>query len=58
MPTYTAPVRDISFDRQFYRNKLVCAEFFMVKVLPETVVHLAKIRAGADALMALDAEAF
>ena len=49
---------DDSFDRQFYRNKLVCAEFFMVKVLPETVAHLAKIRAGADALMALDAEAF
>ncbi len=49
---------DDSFDRQFYRNKLVCAEFFMVKVLPETVVHLAKIRAGADVLMALDAEAF
>jgi len=49
---------DDSFDRQFYRNKLVCAEFFMVKVLPETVVHLAKIRAGADALMVLDAEAF
>ena len=49
---------DDSFDRQFYQNKLVCAEFFMEKVLPETMAHLAKIQAGADALMTLKAEAF
>ncbi|HRD49050.1 MAG: acyl-CoA dehydrogenase C-terminal domain-containing protein [Candidatus Competibacter sp.] len=49
---------DDSFDRQFYRNKLIAAEFFMEKVLPETMAHLAKIQAGADSLMALDAEAF
>jgi len=49
---------DDSFDRTFYRNKLVCAEFFMEKVLPEATAHLAKIRAGADALMTLPADAF
>ena len=49
---------DDSFDRQFYRNKLVAAQFFMEKVLPETMAHLAKIQAGADSLMALSAEAF
>ena len=49
---------DDSFDRQFYLNKLVCAEFFMEKVLPETMSHLAKIQAGADSLMTLKAEAF
>ncbi len=49
---------DDSFDREFYRNKLVCAEFFMEKVLPETMAHLAKIQAGAESLMALNAEAF
>jgi hypothetical protein len=49
---------DDSFDRAFYQNKLVCAEFFMEKVLPETMAHLAKIRAGADSLMTLPADAF
>ena len=49
---------DDSFDRQFYQNKLVAAEFFMDKMLPETMTHLARIEAGADSLMALDPEAF
>ena len=49
---------DDSFDRAFYQHKLVCAEFFMQKVLPETAAHLAKIQAGADTLMTLPAEAF
>ena len=49
---------DDSFDRAFYQHKLVCAEFFMEKVLPETVAHLAKIQAGADSLMTLPADAF
>jgi len=49
---------DDSFDRPFYQNKLVCAEFFMEKVLPETMAHLAKIQAGADSLMTLRAEEF
>jgi hypothetical protein len=49
---------DDSFDRAFYQNKLVCAEFFMEKMLPETMAHLAKIQAGADSLMTLRAEAF
>ena len=49
---------DDSFDRRFYQNKLVCATFFMEKVLPETTAHLAKIKAGADSLMTLPADAF
>ena len=49
---------DDSFDRQFYQNKLVCATFFMEKILPETSAHLAKIKAGADSLMSLPADAF
>ena len=49
---------DDSFDRRFYQNKLVCAEFFMEKMLPETMAHLAKIQAGADSLMTLPADAF
>jgi alkylation response protein AidB-like acyl-CoA dehydrogenase len=49
---------DDSFDRVFYQHKLVCAEFFMEKMLPETMTHLAKIQAGADSLMTLPADAF
>ncbi|MDG4550459.1 MAG: acyl-CoA dehydrogenase C-terminal domain-containing protein [Candidatus Contendobacter sp.] len=49
---------DDSFDRAFYQRKLVCAEFFMEKMLPETMAHLAKIQAGADSLMTLPADAF
>jgi hypothetical protein len=49
---------DDSFNREFYKNKLACAEFFMEKMLPETMAHLAKIQAGADPLMTLPAEAF
>ena len=36
----------------------MCVEFFMVKVLPDTVTHLVKIQAGADARMVLNTEAF
>ena len=38
--------------------KLVTARFFMERMLPETAVHLARIQAGAAALMELPAEAF
>jgi len=39
-------------------NKLVTARFFMERMLPETAAHLARIQSGADAMMALPAEAF
>ncbi|MGO4831406.1 acyl-CoA dehydrogenase, partial [Rhizobiaceae sp. 2RAB30] len=42
----------------FYDNKLVTARFFMERVMPETSAHLARISSGADAMMALPAEAF
>lgn len=42
----------------FYDNKLVTARFFMERVMPETAAHLARISSGADAMMALPAEAF
>lgn len=49
---------DDSFDREFYQNKLICAAFFMEKILPDTMAHLAKLQAGADPLMSLRADAF
>ena len=38
--------------------KLVTGRFFMERMLPETGAHLACIASGADAVMALPAEAF
>jgi alkylation response protein AidB-like acyl-CoA dehydrogenase len=38
--------------------KLVTARFFMERTLPETAAHLARITAGAESTMALDAEQF
>jgi hypothetical protein len=45
-------------DQQFYQNKLTLARFFMERMLPDTAAHLAKLKAGADTLMAMEAEAF
>ena len=42
----------------FYDNKLTTARFFMERVMPETSAHLARISSGADAMMALPADAF
>ena len=38
--------------------KLVVGQFFMERILPETAVHLARIRAGAGSTMELPADAF
>jgi hypothetical protein len=32
--------------------------FFLARVLPETQVHLARLKSGAETVMALPAEAF
>ncbi|MEW9808704.1 acyl-CoA dehydrogenase C-terminal domain-containing protein [Mesorhizobium sp. ZMM04-5] len=42
----------------FYENKIVTGRYFMERVMPETAAHLARLSAGADAMMALPAEAF
>ncbi|KQV44041.1 MULTISPECIES: acyl-CoA dehydrogenase C-terminal domain-containing protein [unclassified Rhizobium] len=42
----------------YLKNKLVTAKFFMERILPETALRKARIEAGADTLMALDAAAF
>ncbi len=38
--------------------KLTLAKFFNERMLPETAAHLARLSAGAEALMALPADAF
>ena len=42
----------------FYENKLATARYFMERILPEAQAHAARIEAGAEAMMALPAEAF
>ena len=42
----------------FYETKLVTARFFMERIMPETTMRKARIETGAEAIMALDAEAF
>ena len=42
----------------FYENKLKTGRYFVDRMLPDTGALLTKIKAGADSMMALDAEAF
>ncbi len=44
--------------KSFYENKLATARYFMERILPEAQAHVARIEAGAEAMMALPAEAF
>jgi alkylation response protein AidB-like acyl-CoA dehydrogenase len=42
----------------FYANKLITGRYFLERVLPESSARLAKLKAGAELMMALPAEAF
>jgi hypothetical protein len=42
----------------FYANKLTTGRFFLQRILPDAKSHLAKIKSGAEAVMALPADAF
>ncbi|MEQ8751724.1 MAG: acyl-CoA dehydrogenase C-terminal domain-containing protein, partial [Amphiplicatus sp.] len=42
----------------FYANKLTTGRYFLERVLPDAKAHLAKLKSGADSMMALPAEAF
>ena len=41
-----------------YQEKLIVGRYYMARVLPETAGRLVKLKAGAETLMALPAEAF
>ena len=41
-----------------YAEKLAVARYYMARVLPETGGRLAKLKAGAETLMALPADSF
>jgi len=42
----------------FYANKLIVGRYFLARVLPDAAAHLAKLKTGAETVMALPAEAF
>ena len=42
----------------FFASKLTTGRYFLARVLPDAASHLAKLKTGADTLMALPAEAF
>lgn len=42
----------------FYDNKLTTARYYFERLLPDTAAHLAKLTAGADTMMALEADVF
>ncbi len=42
----------------YYANKLATGRYFLERLLPDTGAHLAKLKTGAAATMALPAEAF
>jgi len=43
---------------RFYADKLVTGRYFLERVLPDCAAHLAKLKTGSAAMMALRAEAF
>ena len=45
-------------DTGFYEDKLKTARFFFARMLPDANAHAAKVAAGAESMMALDADAF
>lgn len=45
-------------DAAFYENKLITGRYYMVRQLPATGMHLARIQSGADPVMSLAADAF
>ena len=57
---FDSPKDNLVWDtsNQCYTHKLVTGRYFLARVLPETSSRLAKLKAGAELMMALPAEAF
>ncbi len=45
-------------DQDFYRTKIATGRYYMARQLPATAMHLARIKSGADTVMALAAQDF
>ncbi len=53
-----AALADGTDDPVFHETKLATGRFYMTRTLPMTAMHLARIQAGGEAVMALDAANF
>ncbi|MEM7766603.1 MAG: acyl-CoA dehydrogenase C-terminal domain-containing protein [Pseudomonadota bacterium] len=58
-----ARMAEVSLEKQgtgdpFYDDKLVTGRYYIERVLPEAAAYLAKLKTGADAMMALPADRF
>ena len=57
-----AKMAKVSLDKRgsdpFYDDKLVTARYYVSRILPEAASHLAKLKTGAEPLMALEADRF
>jgi hypothetical protein len=53
-----ARLAETAEEEAFYRRKLVLARFWIERRLPESAALFARITAGSDGIMALDAAAF
>ena len=42
----------------YYDTKLKTGRYFVERILPDTAAHLAKVKSGSEAMMALEADAF
>jgi len=49
---------DDGSNEDFYTNKLITGRYFTARMLPMVDAHLAKLKTGAEPVMALAAEAF
>jgi hypothetical protein len=45
-------------DRDFLQAKIATGRYYMARQLPATALHLARIRSGAEPVMALPPDAF
>jgi len=51
-------LKDGAPDAEFFKTKLATGRYYAERVLPETGLHLTRIRAGADMMMSFEVEAF
>jgi len=49
---------DAGSNDDFYQNKLITGRYFVLRMLPMMDAHLAKMKTGAEPVMALEASAF
>ncbi len=56
--TANAALASGASDTEFYQTKLATGRYYMVRQLPATGMHLARIESGSDTVMALSSEAF